>query len=242
FSMTPVLPQNLATAARDKGLTMEHPAPFTEDYGPSEFTAPSAFTYSAFHELTPDSPFSRPISGPNGVYILALETNLPSEIPPLDRIRGRVTEDLHMRLGTLAAQRAGTNFAHELPVQMAAGKSFAAVGFAAGLDPLVLPPFSLSTQDMPDLDNHATLNQVKETVVTTPVGTASGFVQTDDGGFILFVRSRLPVDQKTMAADMPQFAAEFRERQAGQAFNDWLQHEANRELRDTPLGREMGTR
>jgi hypothetical protein len=73
--------------------------------------------------------------------------------------------------------------------------------------------------------------------MNTPAGTASGFNPTDDGGFVLFVQSLLPVDQSKMAAELPQFTAELRQRRADQAFNDWIQHEASRELRDTPLAR-----
>lgn len=241
FNMTPVSPQNLATAARQNGLTVDEPAPFAADYGPSEFTAPAAFTHTAF-QLTPDSPISLPVAGPDGMYVIALHTNLPTEIPSLDQIRDHVTDDLRLRLATLTAQRAGTNFAVRLAIQMATGKSFGAAGFADGLDPLVLPPFSLSTQDVPQLDNHATMNQLKEVALTTPIGTASPFMQTDEGGFILYVESRLPVDQEKMAAELPQFTAELRERRAEQAYNDWIQHEANRQLRNTPLSRQMGMR
>lgn len=236
FSMTPVSPQNLATVAAQKGLTVGRPAPFAADFGPSEFTAPAAFTEAAFG-LTPDSPFSRPIAGPEGVYILALEGNLPAEIPPLEKIESKVTEDLKMRLATITAQRVGTNFAHVLPMQMATGKSFQAVGFANGLEPLVLSPFSLATQDVPELGGHATANQVKEVALTTPVGSASGFIPTDDGGFILYVQSQLPVDEGKMSSEMAEFTAELRQRRSDQAFNDWVQHEANREMRDTPLMR-----
>lgn len=242
FNVTPVSSGNLATVARQKGLAVEHPAPFSEDYGPAEFSAPPAFTQAAFKELRPDAPISEPVAGPDGIYILALQTNLPSEIPPLDKIRSKVTDDLRMRLATITAERAGTNFASQLPVQMAAGKSFAAVGFAARLDPLVLPPFSLSTEDVPELGDHATLNQLKEVALTTPTGTASSFMQTDDGGFILYVQSRLPVDREKMAADMAQFTADLRDRRAQQAYSDWMQHEANRQLRSTPLARQMGMR
>lgn len=241
FNMEPVSPHNLAVVAEKEHLTVEHPAPFSASYGPSEFNAPAAFTQAAF-QLTPDSPISEPISGEDGVYIIALETNLPSEIPPLARIRGKVTQDLRLRMATAMAQRAGTNFAVQLAVQMAAGKSFGAVGFSAGLSPQVLPPVSLSTQDLPELDDHATLNELKGTLLTTPVGADSGFRDTDDGGFILYVQSRLPIDEEKMAADLPQFMVELREQRAEQAYNDWIQHEANRELRTTPLGREMGIR
>jgi hypothetical protein len=160
---------------------------------------------------------------------------LPSEIPSLDTIRAKVADDLRMRLAIITAIRAGTNFAHQLPMQMATGKSFAAVGFADGLDPLVLPPFSMATQDLPDLENHATIRQLQEVALTTPVGTVSPFMQTDDGGFVLYVESRPPVDRDKMDSEMAEFTAELRERRSEAEYNDWIQHEANRELRSTPL-------
>jgi hypothetical protein len=143
-----------------------------------------------------------------------------------------------MRLATITAQRAGTNFAAHAPIQMAAGKSFAAVGFANGLDPLVLPPFSLQTQDVPELGGHATFNQLAEVAVVTPMGAASPFFPTDDGGFVLYMQSRLPIDEAKMAADLPDFTARLRENRAEQAYYAWRQHEANHELRNTPLAKE----
>ncbi len=171
--------------------------------------------------------------------MIALQNNLPSEIPPLDQIRARVTGDLKLREAIFMAQTAGTNFVRRLPVQMASGKSFAAVSFADGLDPQVLPPFSMVTQEMPELADHATINQLRAAAFATPAGTSSGFRTTDDGGFVLFVESRLPIDEEKMAAELPQFTAELRNRRSQQAFNDWLQHEASRELQNTALGRQM---
>jgi hypothetical protein len=241
YNIQPVSPNNLNTVARQKGLTVENPAPFSSDYGPQEFDAPPAFTQTAFR-LNSDSPLSEPIAGPNGIYVIAFHNLLLSEIPPLDQIRARVTHDLRLGEAKMLALRAGTNFLRALPPQMAAGKSFAAVAFAAGLNPLVLPPFSLSTQELPELEDHATMNQIKGSVITTPVGAYSGFRETDDGGFVLFVSTRLPVDDSKMATDLPGFTSELRERRQQAAFNDWLQHEASRELRNTPLGKRMGVR
>jgi SurA N-terminal domain len=238
FNIQPASGQSLEVVAQQKGLTVEHPAPFSADYGPSEFTAPTAFTRTAF-ELSPQSPLSEPVAGPDAIYVIGYQASLPSEIPSLDQISDRVAEDLRLRLATITAERAGTNFAHQLPIQMASGKSFAAVGFADGLEPKVLPPFSLRTQDMPELEGHATANQLMEVALVTPPGTASPFMPTEDGGFILYVQSKLPVDEEKMAEDMPQFMAGFRQARENQAYSDWRQHEANRELLDTPIARKM---
>ncbi len=233
FALEPVKPENLATVAKQKGLTVHPTAPFASAYGPEEFEAPPEFTKSAF-ELTPDEPLAGPVVGPDAIYIIALVRQLPSEIPALGQIRARVVEDYRLHEATLLAQRAGTNFVHTLAGRMAAGQTFASACVAAGLPPQALPPFSLSTRELPALGARAGLDQLKQAAFSTPVGQTSGFEETSDGGFVLYVQSQLPVDQAAMNAQMPQFIAQIRRAQQNEAFNEWLQIEANRELRNTP--------
>jgi SurA-like protein len=234
FSLDPAKPENLATVARQKGLAVHVTAPFDSQYGPAEFTAPEGFTKIAFG-LSTDEPFSSPIIGPDGVYVIAFAGQLPSEIPPLEQIRTRVTQDFQLHAATLLAQRAGTNFIHTLTSALADGKSFASTCLAAGLQPEILPPFSRATRELPELADRAELSQLKQVAFATPVGDTSGFQETDDGGFIVLVQSQLPVDETAMESDLPQFTASLRQRRETEAFNDWLLREANRSLKDTPV-------
>jgi hypothetical protein len=215
-------------------LVVRTTAPFNANSGPQEFSAPAGFTKAAF-QLTADSPFAGPIIGQDGAYIIALAGQLPSAIPPLSQIAARVTEDFREQSAIALAQRAGTNAYYNLTVQMAAGKSFAKAAITAGQAPQVLPAFSLSTQDLPELGDHANLNQVKQAAFTTAVGHLSNFIPDRDGGFILFVQQMLPVDQAKKTAELPQFTARIQRSRQGEAFNLWLMAEANRELRDTPV-------
>jgi len=125
---------------------------------------------------------------------------------------------------------------------MAAGKSFSSVCAAAGLQLESLPLFSFSTPESPALGDRVSLDEVKQVTFNTPVGHASGFEQTGDGGFIIFVQSELPADQSAMVADMSQFAATLRRAHESDAFNEWLGAEANRALKDTPLNRQEESR
>ena len=50
---------------------------------------------------------------------------------------------------------------------MTANRGFASLCVAAGLQPQVLPAFSLSTQELPELGERAELNQLKQAVFTT---------------------------------------------------------------------------
>ncbi len=236
FNLEPARAENLATVAKQKGLAVHATEPFTAETGPAEIAAPEGFAKMAFG-LSPDEPFANPVVTSNGVYVIAFARQLPSEIPPLASIRDRVTQDFQMQSAAALAREAGTNFYIRLTVSLGAGKSFATACAAAGLTPQTLPPFSLSTRELPALGGRAELNQVKQAAFTTPVGHASNFQETDDGGFIVFVQSQLPVDQAVMSADLPQFTETLRRARENEAFNEWLQAEAGRALRDTPLAR-----
>ncbi len=238
FNLAPASAENLATVAKQKGLTVRTTAPFDAETGPPEFAAPEEFTKTAF-SLTPDEPFANPIVTTNGVYVIALVRQLPSEIPAFADIRARVTQDYQMQQATVLAREAGTNFFRKLSADMAVGKTFASACVAAGVQPQLLPPFSMSTRELPALAGLAALNQIKQAAFTTPVGRASNFQETDDGGFVLFVQSQLPVDQAVMNADLPQFTESLRRSRESAAFNEWLQMEASSALRDTPVARRM---
>jgi len=237
FNIDPAKPENLAAVAKQKGLPVHVTAPFAGKFGPEEFTAPPDFTKAAFG-LTPDEPFARPIAGPDAVYVLAFAKRLPSEIPPLDQIRERVTQEYQLREATLLAQRTGTNFVRTL-TGITADRGFASLCVAAGLEPQVLPAFSLSTPELPELGERTELNQLKRAVFTTPVGKAGGFEATSDGGFIVYVQSRLPIDQPKMNSDLPQYLAGFRRQRQNEAFSQWVNLEANRQLRTTPVFRQQ---
>lgn len=234
FAVEPVKVENLAVLAKQKGLAVQLTAPFDANYGPEEFSAPPAFAKAAF-QLSADVPFGGPIVGQNGVYVLALAKQLPSAIPPLDQIRARVTRDLQEQEAVALARRAGTNFYFALAVQMAAGKTFAQAAVASAQTPLVLPPFSLSTSELAEIGDHADIRQIKQAAFTTTAGHISNFVPTADGGFVLFVHEVMPIDEVKKAAAMPQFLGQIRRARQNEAFNVWLQAEANRELRDTPV-------
>lgn len=234
FAMTPQSPADLITAAKDKGYTVETPAPFSAQYGPSEFIAPDTFIKAAF-SLTPDEPFAGPVEGTYAYYVMALDHQLPTEIPPLERIRGQVTRDYQMQLATALARQTGTNFLSTLDLRLMVGRTFASVCVANGLSPETLPPFSLSTDTLPDLENRAGLPLVKQAAFGTPVGHPSNFEETDDGGFVLYVQKELPVDEAALKTNLTQYLAQVRQERMFEVFQDWVNTEAGRELKNTPV-------
>jgi hypothetical protein len=166
---------------------------------------------------------------------MALDKQLPSEIPALDQIRGRVTRDYQFRKAVLLARSAGTNFVRTLTENPAGVKNFASVCIAAGLQPQVLPAFSLSTRELPEVGDRANLSALKQAAFTTPIGKTSDFEEIGGGGFVVYVQSRLPIDQSKMNSELPQYATALRRERQNEAFGQWVNLEANRQLRTTPV-------
>jgi hypothetical protein len=237
YAMNPAKPENLAALAKQKNLTVYTSAPFSESTGPEDFDAPASLTQAAF-QLSADSPYTGPIAGSDAIYVIALANQLPSSIPSFEQIRTRVTHDYEMAQAVGLAQRLGTNFDFQASVQMAAGKRFSQVAAAQGVEVVAMTPFSLSSSEVPELDNRADLAELKRAAFTTAPGRISQFFPTEEGGFILHVESLLPIDQSKKATDFPKYLAQARRARENEAFNLWLSGEMNRELRNTAFYQE----
>jgi len=223
----PATPDVLTAVAVRQKLALNQTAPFAKDTGPNELENSINFTKAAF-DLTADIPVSEPVVEGDLIYVMALAQTLPSRVPSFEEMRGRAATDYQLREAALLAQRDGAEFYHILTNQMTAGhSSFAAACVSLGRQPMSLPPFSIITQELPELGDHATLGQIKQAAFTTAVGKPSPFESTQDGGFVVFVQSKLPVDQSTMAADLPQFTLGMRRQRENEAFAQWYQSEAN---------------
>lgn len=226
----------LETAAKEKGLAVELTPPFSRNEGPPGLGVGQEFAQAAF-ALSEQEPISRLVLSENGVYLLALNKRIPSEVPPLEQIRERVTEDYKFSQALNLARQAGQAFHTTVTNGLAEGKTFAAIAEAAGYKAVELPPFSLSTRSLPTVEEYVNLNQLKQMAFGTQPGKASTFQPTQEGGAILFVKAKLPLDPARLQKELPGFVSYVRRTRQEEAFNDWFRKEAERGLRDTPLAR-----
>ena len=107
-------------------------------------------------------------------------------MPPLDQIRDRVVADYKHSQALQQARTAGQQSARMLTNSIAQGKSLDQA-FHRRLKARPLAALSLSTRTLPEVEDHLTLNQLKQMAFTTPGGKVSDFQPTRDGG--LFWRS-----------------------------------------------------
>jgi hypothetical protein len=227
-------PENLRIVAASNGLPVSVSAPFDAQEGPKDLEVPAEFAKLAF-ALTPEEPFSQPIAAPDGIYIMSLNKRLPREIPPLDQVRARVVADYkHGQAMNLAHQTASAFYATWTNAS-AQGKAFTNICAEQNVKPVELPPFSLSTQHLPEVEDRVSLTQLKQAAFGTQPGKLSPPMQAVDGFFVLYVKNKLPLDQEKMKADLPAFVNNVRRERQQEAFDEWLRREVERGLLDTPL-------
>jgi len=237
FDKEPMRAENLAAFAKEKGLTVKVSAPFDREEGPKDIHVSADFAKKAFTLSPTNEPFAGPLVGEDAVYVIAWEKQIPSEIPPLEAIRDRVMADYKFDQARFLARQAGESLHAAVTNGLVQGKTFSNICAEAKAQISELPPFSLSTQKLPAADARVPLNQLKQLAFSTPPGKASGFLPTTEGGVIVYVRAKLPIDQVKMKAELPDFVNYVRRTRQNEAFNEWFRRQAERGLQDTPLGR-----
>ncbi len=236
LALEPPSVDNLERLARTNELTVSVSAPFDREEGPKDLVVGPNFTKAAFG-LSTSEPFAGPLDGEDGAYVIAMNKLLPEEIPPLDSIRDRVVADFKYSEAVLLARTAGEAFFKAMTNSLAQGKKFTEICSDAKVLPTALPPFSISTQALQPVEDHVSLAQFKQAAFSVAYGKPNEYVPTREGGFVVFVRLRLPLNETRMKEDLPGYTARVRQTRLNEAFNLWFSREAQTGLRDTPIAR-----
>jgi hypothetical protein len=222
--------ENLAAVAKSAGVEVKVTKPFDKEYGPSEINLGQNYPVASFFDLSADEPMLPPVRGMDGVYVIAFNKLIPSHIPELSEIKTRVEDDYRFSQALRIAQVNGQSFAQTATNELAHGKTFAQTCAATRVTPVQVAPFSRATTRLPEVEDHADVNEFKNVAFTMPVGGVSRFVETPEGGFVVHVKQQLPVDDAKMKTQMPEFSNLVRERRQNEAFNIWFSQGWFREL------------
>jgi parvulin-like peptidyl-prolyl isomerase len=233
--MKPQHPSNIVALAANNGLQVKTTAPFEEQTGPAEQDLGLNFGRAAF-ALTPEDPVSeQPVEDGDAYFILSLEKRLPSEILTLDRIHDRVVADYKRYQALQLARRAARQFAESATNNIAKGKTFDAIAAESKVKAVSVPPISLSTRTLPEVEDHLSTYEFQRIAFGTPVGKVAEPVLTPEGAVVVYVRQLLPIDEAKMKADLPQFYKNVRLARRQEAIGLWLQREREKSMRNTPL-------
>jgi hypothetical protein len=200
-------------------------SPFDRTHAPAEFKGVSGEIATKLFELTNASAavLFAPIMGDEAVYLAAVKQRVPSQVEPLEMIRPRVTSDYVKNQAREAAMRSGNNLYAALTNQMAAGKSFAEVAASSRQRVETLPPFSLTTEALPELSGRIDLNTLKSLTSRMTNGAISRFTYTADGGTILHLKDRRPLSDAAKKEKYAEFLRHERFNRMNEVLNQWFQ-------------------
>lgn len=234
----PLKAESLVNLAAAKGLTTRTTEPFAEN-APSVVPGAGARFNQAAFRLTDAAPVSASVVGEDGVYLLALNQRIPSQVQPLDEVRERVMSDFTRDRARRLAVEAGNEVASSLKSAVAGGETFAQAVLGSGQTLVSLPQFTPSSTSLPGWDRRLDLRQVQSTVATMQPGEVSDFVQTGTGGFVLHLKAREPVSEQELQEALPEYLQQLQQSGGFAFFRDWMSWRA--ELADVRFGNEGQT-
>jgi hypothetical protein len=226
----PYTPADLAALAKTRNLTVKTSAPFDLKTGPKDLDILPKNLHVLF-SLRDDDPDDKersmiyapsPLLGENAVYVAGLVKRIPSEIQPLSVVHDRVVEDYRQSKALELAKAAGTRFESALGAGLSQGKTFDTMCAAQFVRPQTLSPFSLTSTSIPEVPDKTQFEQFQDVAGKMHAGQCSPFIPTAEGGFLLYVKAQLPVDEETLQRNLPAFLARMRERLQVAAFNAWF--------------------
>ncbi|MFO1501514.1 MAG: SurA N-terminal domain-containing protein [Verrucomicrobiota bacterium] len=216
---------SLENFAAAKGLVAEVSEPFTQYQTPPNMKVPASFGQTVA-KLTPEDPFvEQPVQGEDGIYVVSLERRIPSEVPQLEAIQERVNKDYLNSRALDLARAAGRQLHTAITNGMTQGKTFEALVAENNASPVLLAPFSRKATTLPGIANSTDVPTLVRTAFTTGPGKVTDFVPTRSGGFLVYVRSIVPVTDAKVQAELPDFLKNLRQSRQYEAFSEWFQKE-----------------
>jgi hypothetical protein len=237
---TPAAATNIVTLAKERGLTAQVTMPFSQNEAPAGLDVGVDFVRAAY-SLTTAEPFCDPVPGSDAFYVISYHSQLPSEIPSLDSIRDRVTQDYQFIESAMLAQKAAIAFEGGLSNAMAGGKSFADACDQAGVKLTPLAPFSMSSTNIAELSGHVRqdqFNQFKRVALATAPGQLTSLMPSADGAFMALVQARLPLDEAELKQNLPSFTRSVHQVRRNEVFNEWFKREAQKAFATVPYFQE----
>jgi hypothetical protein len=226
----PYTPGDLAALAKTRNLTVKTSEPFDLKNGPKEPAIP-AKNLRVLFSLRDDDPDDKersmiyapsPLPGEDAVYIVGLAKRIPSQIQPFSAVHDQVAADYRQSKAIELAKAAGARFESALGAGLAQGKTFDTMCAAQFVRPQTLSPFSLTSTSIPEVPDKSEFEQLQEIAGKMRPGQCSPFIPTADGGFLLYFKAQMPVDEAALQRDLPTFTARMRERFEIAAFNGWF--------------------
>ena len=230
YDKQPPRPENLEQVAAAEKLPVQVTPPFDMQDGPTNLDVAPKFTQIAFSLDPTNKPISfEPIAGENGIYIIALKETIPGRPETFNEVKDKVADDYKRFNSYTLARSAATNFIAMATNGLAQKKTFEEVARQLDMKIETLPPISQSTETLTNLEERLNVRQLKSIVLSLDPNHVSGFMPNPpEGGFVVYVRAKLPFDEAKLRQELPKFTAELRYHKQNEIFNQWFRKQVEK--------------
>ncbi len=221
---------DFATVAAKFKLAPQETGPFSKTTPDPRFKSPELT--NAAYDLSPESPTSNPIQTPDGFYVERLAKLAPARPLTLAEARPEIIEKLKQeRVQAMMTAKANT-VAQQIRDALQKGKSIEEAGAEAGVKVEQLPAFAL-VDHPPGAKPAATpdpkmltpeMQTIKQTVSEMNPGNVSGLVPQSDGGMLVVLQKREPLNMAEFESAREMVAHAALENRNQVVFYEWLQH------------------
>lgn len=208
------------------GLALETSAPFERGGQPMGLDVPPDFAEGAFSVTAMKPVPSSPIMGKDAAYVVGHGMVVPSRLQSLDEVHSQVVADFKASESLKLAREAGQLFSASLTNAASAGKKFSELAAAAGHKAEPVPPFSITSTEIPGMDPSLPLRFFQQIGFSLKPGETARYEQIGRVGVVLHLVDRKPVDEAKLQAELPDFTKRIQTQRRSQAFMDWVNRQA----------------
>ena len=232
----PTKPPTFADEAKKRGLSVLTTDYFSSDAPPAGLAPSPAFNNAAF-ALSKDNPTSKPVEMEDGVGVLHLEDVQPSQLRPLEEVRGQITQDLIKANAIQQANIAAQVTSQILQAQVAKGMNFKAAAAAQKLTTQTLP----STVPAKSSQGDPKTAMIMYTTLQMTVGEVSRPIpiEADQSQVIIHLDSRAPADPKGLADFESRMSGREDEEVQNLVYEDWANWKSRQKGTHPPPGLEQ---
>jgi hypothetical protein len=216
----------LRTVAATNDLKVQMSAPFDRNGQPPGLDVPADFAAGAFGITAMKPVPSSPVMGKTAAYVVAQGQIVPSRLQTMAEVQTEVAAAFKASESVRLARDAGLMFATSVTNAANAGKKFSELAAAAGFEVESVPPFSVSSTELPGLDRSLPLGFFQQVGFAMKPGETSPYRQAGRVGVVLHLAERKPADEATLKADLPAFTKRIQTQRQSQAFMDWVNRQA----------------
>ncbi len=202
--------------ATDAGLTIKETDFFDLRSPVKGVDAGPVFNQAAF-ALGPDVPFSDPVHGKDGYYVLAYVGSRPSEIPTFEEVKTQVIDQIRHQRAYDATVKQGRELNVKVKAAVAAGKNFADTCKSLGLAVKTSEPFTL----IGGATNLPYASSIKEVVLGMATNAVSDFLTTPNGGIFFHLKQREEPKPLESEPVRRQLEAQLLQQDRQSLFEDW---------------------